>query len=106
MSAVYFNIPDKFYDKVTEKGYVNVALPIGYFDSGTTIPYIPIDAVYQTNDQNYVFTEKDGIAESTLVELGDVFGSFVEIKKGLNTGDKVIKNRNIISGDHVSVNTK
>ena len=106
LSAVYFNIPDKFYDKVTEKGYVNVALPIGYFDSGTTIPYIPIDAVYQTNDKNYVFTEKDGIAESTLVELGDVFGSFVEIKKGLNTGDKVIKNRNIISGDHVSVNTK
>ena len=38
------------------------------------------------------------------VVLGEVVGSYVEVIEGLNEGDQVILNRNIIAGDSVKSN--
>lgn len=101
--GIYFNIPDQYIAMVTEKGFIQIDIPIGYFDTSATIPYIPIDAIYQTKEQNYVFVAKNDKAEAKSVDLGQVFGSFVEITQGLSSKDMVIVNRNVIAGDSITI---
>ena len=100
--AVYFAIPAEHASATTNNGYVTVELPIGYMNTSAAVPYIPIDSVYQTKDASYVYVERNGKAESLTLELGNVYGSFVEVKKGLSANDKVIVNRNVIAGDKVT----
>jgi membrane fusion protein (multidrug efflux system) len=51
---------------------------------------IPLYAVISQNDENYVFIEKDNRAEKRQVELGVLSGWQIQIKSGLETGDRVI----------------
>lgn len=101
--SAQFAIPEEFNSKVSDKGYILVEIPIDLPQTGSAIPFIPIDSVFQTQDDAFVFIVKNGIAESRKVELGTVVGRFVEIKEGLNEGDQVILNRNVIAGDPVKV---
>lgn len=101
--GIYFTVPDNYVRDVTEKGFIQVDLPIGHYDTSAVIPYIPVDAAYQTKDQSYIYVVKDGKAQSKSVELGNVYGSFVEVQKGLDNSDKVILDRNIIAGDLVKI---
>lgn len=100
--AVYFAILPEYAGRVANDGYVTVELPIGYMNTTASVPYIPIDSVYQTKDANYVYVDRDGLATSVSIDLGNVFGSYVEVKKGLSASDKVIINRNVIAGDKVA----
>lgn len=104
--GVYFNIPDQFVTSLTEKGSIQVELPLGYFDTASVIPYIPIDAVYQTKDQSYVYVAQDGKAQVKLLELGNVYGSYVEVEKGLGNRDRIILDRNVIAGDRIAIQKK
>lgn len=101
LHAVYYVIPPEFAAKVTENGFISIELPIGYMSTTAAAPFIPIDSVYQTKDANFVYVERSGKAESISVDLGNVFGSYVEVTSGLSASDKVIVNRNIIAGDRV-----
>lgn len=102
--AVYFPIPENYSGQITDKGYIQVDLPIGYFDTGSAMPFIPLDSVYQTSDQSYVFVVEKGKAISRQVKLGDVYGSFVEVESGLGNGDQLIVDRNVVANDPVQVN--
>ncbi|MEI6532413.1 MAG: hypothetical protein WCO06_01095 [Candidatus Roizmanbacteria bacterium] len=101
--GVYFDIPDTVASNVPEKGFIRIDLPIGYVDSGSAVPFLPLDSIYQTQDQAYVFVEQKGKAESRTIVLGDVYGRFVEIKSGIQNGDRVIIERNVVAGDRVNV---
>lgn len=103
LHAVYFTIPNDYIPKVTETGFLDVEIPIGYFDTPSSIPYVPIDAVYQTKENNYVFIIKDKKAVSQKVQLGDVFGGYVEVQGGLSQGSEVITDRNVIVGDSIQI---
>lgn len=99
--GVFFDIPEKYASRLTEKGFITIQLPIGYYNTSSVIPYVPIDAVYQTKEQDYVFVDDNGKAIAKTVELGNVFGSFVEVTNGLVSQDKVILDRNVIADDKV-----
>jgi len=101
--AVYYPIPKEHSSAVTSEGYISVEIPVGYADTTMTATYIPLDAVYQTRDSAYVFVMKENIAQTKEVQLGHVFGRFVEVTSGLKNGDIIILNRNIITGDVVEV---
>jgi len=100
--TIQFSIPDNFKNRVTDGGYISVSIPIGYPNTSQTIPYVPLDAIYQSQEQAYLYVAEKGKAVSKTVKLGQVYGRFVEIKSGLVGGDQVILNRNIIAGDLVS----
>lgn len=102
--AIYYPIPDNYSGFVTEAGYISVQLPVGVFDTGAVVPYVPIDSVYQTQTDAYLFVNEKGKATSKKVVLGNVIGRFVEVNSGLNRGDAIILDRNVISGDPVQVN--
>jgi multidrug efflux pump subunit AcrA (membrane-fusion protein) len=99
--SVIFELPQEDYGNVVDKGYITVQIPVGYPETSSIAPYLPIDAIYQSQTGAYIFVSEDGKAVSRIVELGEVFGRFVRITKGLKSGDIIILDRNIVAGDAV-----
>lgn len=85
---------------ITDGAYIKVDVPIGFSDN-SPIPFIPIDAVYQTQNEAFLLVVKEGKAQARNVKLGTVYGRFVQVLSGLKNMDRVILNRNIIAGDSV-----
>ena len=88
---------------LTDQQYVTVDVPIGYANTNSVIPFIPIDAVYESQNESTVYLVEKNKATARKVEVGQVYGEFVEIISGLKNGDKIILNRNVIAGDKVKV---
>lgn len=103
LASVMFSIPDEALDKVSDGEYVKVNLPIGLPDTINTIPFLPIDIVYQTQDGSYVYVIENGKAVARQINLGDVVGGNVAVLSGLKDQDRVILERNIIAGEKVEV---
>ncbi len=100
-AAIYL-LPVENYDQLTDKGYITAMIPVGYPQTTAAAPFIPIDAVYQTQDEALVFViDQNGKAAAKSITLGDVFGSFVRVDQGLSNGDEVIIDRNVTGGDAV-----
>jgi multidrug efflux pump subunit AcrA (membrane-fusion protein) len=80
---------------------------MGVAQSMSAIPYIPLDAIYQTDSESYVYitvADHGAIhAQSKKIELGEVVGDFVEVKSGITAGDKIILDRTIIEGDLLKI---
>jgi len=99
--TIVYPIPDTLRNLVSDGEYVQILIPVGNTDTTAAIPFIPLDAIYQTQDSNYVLLDQKNKAVVQKVSIGSVFGSFVEITQGLASGDMIILNRNIITGDRV-----
>lgn len=101
--SAQYSIPEKYSSNVSDKGYITIEIPIDFPSTGSTVPFIPIDSVFQTQDQAFVFIAKDGKALSKRVKIGEVLGRYVEVKEGLSESDQVIINRNVIQGDPIKI---
>lgn len=101
--GVYYPIPEEQNAHITNKGFITIDIPIGYYDTAASIPFVPLDAVYQTSDKAYVFVNNHGKAQSRTITLDQVYGRFVEVQSGLSKGDSVIVSRNVIDGDPISI---
>lgn len=105
--TILFAIPDTKTTSFTNDQIVIADLPIGVAQSMAAIPYIPLDAIYQTDNESYVYTTfaKKGViyAVSKKIELGEVIGDYVEVRKGIAAGDRIILDRTIIEGDVLKV---
>jgi hypothetical protein len=64
---------------------------------------VPIDIIHQLQDSSYVYVVEDGKAVAKEVQLGVIYGSQVQVLEGLESGQAVIMNRNVIEGDRVIV---
>jgi membrane fusion protein (multidrug efflux system) len=66
---------------------------------------VPLYTVITRNQEQFVYVEKDGLAERRPVELGILEDWKVQIKKGLTSGDRVIVegHRNVEEGQKVNV---
>jgi multidrug efflux pump subunit AcrA (membrane-fusion protein) len=102
--AVYYPIPDSFSFDLVNEGFITVDIPVGYPNTGFAAPFVPIDSIYQTRTNSYLYVVEGNIAKNREVSLGQVYGRFVEIESGLKTSDVVILNRNVIDGDKVTLN--
>jgi hypothetical protein len=87
----------------TEGNYVTVDIPVGAPDSSGITPFVPVDSVFQTQDESYVFIVQDNHAAAKKVRLGSVQGQFVSVEEGLGNNDQVITDRNVVEGDQVQV---
>lgn len=88
---------------LTDGQYVQIDIPLGNPDTSAAVPFVPLDAIYQTNDSNYLFMVKGNKAVVQKVDIGNIYGSFAEINSGLHQGDEVILDRNVIAGDNVRI---
>ncbi len=103
---------DTFVDQLNSQSYISVEIPVGYPDSLGTSPFIPIDSVYQTQDEAFVFVATPGqenqevqtaTVESRQIELGSVYGNYVLVNEGIGAGDVVVLDRSVVSGDQVVI---
>jgi multidrug efflux pump subunit AcrA (membrane-fusion protein) len=105
--TIIFAIPDTKASSFSSDQIVEVTIPMGVAQSMSAIPYIPLDAIYQTDSESYVYitvADHGAIhAQSKKIELGEVVGDFVEVKSGITAGDKIILDRTIIEGDLLKI---
>ena len=99
--TVLYSIPDEDSSLVTDASYIKVEIPVGSPSTGATVPFVPIDAVYQTQDTSYLLVMNKQRAVTREVTLGSIYGSYVEVTSGLKSGDQVILDRNVVAGDRV-----
>ena len=66
---------------------------------------VPLYAVVNRDDKNFIFIENKGKAHARLVELGIVEGWLVQITKGLEPGERVVVvgQRSLDEGQGVNV---
>jgi biotin carboxyl carrier protein len=100
--SVLYNLTDTVTDAISDGSFITVKMPIGY-QMQDVVPYIPLDAVYQTQSESYVFIVNGNRSVSKKVKLGDVYGRFVTVTQGLSGSERVILNRNIVSGEQIKV---
>ena len=99
--SVIYHVGDEYAEQFTDSSFVKMSLPIGTARTSGIAPIIPVDSVFQTQQEAYVYVMENGIARSKKVTLGDVQGSYVGIQDGLGSEDQVILSRTVVDGDHV-----
>lgn len=100
--GVIFQLGDEYRNLFTDSSFVEVRVPFGTGDTSSITPSIPVDAVFQTQEEAYVFVEENGVARSRKITLGKVQGGFVGVEEGLIGQETVIVSRNVIDGDRVT----
>lgn len=88
---------------LTDNQYIQVDAPIGYAATNGINPYVPIDSVYESQNEATVYLFQKGTAVARTITVGEVYGDFVSITDGLHDGDQIILNRNVVAGDKVTV---
>lgn len=66
---------------------------------------VPVDAIYYSNSEAYVYTESDGYAHMTYVEVGLYDDEYAEILSGLSEDDVVVStwSSNLYEGAEIRV---
>ncbi len=63
-----------------------------HIDHLTDVITVPIQAIVQIEDQTWVYVDRDGRVERQDIELGRTNEKFVQITKGIGSGDRVLLN--------------
>lgn len=102
--SVIFLLDGKYANYIADKSFVSIDILL---DKTTSLdpfrPLLSLDALQITQEGAFAFVFDNGIARSRELELGKVYGQFVEIVSGLNKDDKVVLNRNVFDGDEVFI---
>jgi len=102
--SIIYQLDDSLAPKLTDASYVNVNIPIGIGDTSNEVPFIPLDAVVQTQEEAFVYVVDNKMtAQVKKISLGQIQGRFVEVLSGLPAESQIILNRNVIEGDKVRV---
>lgn len=101
LHSVYFSLPPESAQLVTDQARVVISLPIGSVDASGAVPFIPIDAVHQSEQVSEVYLVKNDQVVAQVVQLGIVQGGFVEVIAGVGSGDQIVMDRTVIKGQQV-----
>jgi multidrug efflux pump subunit AcrA (membrane-fusion protein) len=102
--SVIYDLDDSLSSKLTNATYITVKIPIGIGDTINEDPFIPLDAVVQTQEEAFVYIiGNKNTATVKKISLGNIQGKYVEVLSGLPPESRVILNRNVIEGDKVQV---
>ena len=102
--SVIYQLDDSYQKYLTDTSYITINIPIGTGDTNNAVPFVPLDAVFQTQEEAYIFlVGKDNKAVSKKVELGQVQGKYVEVVSGIPPESTLILSRNVVEGDTIAV---
>lgn len=101
--SVIYRLPVTNAKQFSQGSWISVQIPLSYQVSHISAS-IPLDSVYQTQTESYVYVvgkNEQGSASAQVkkVQLGQVFGQYVEVKNGLSGQDQVIVDRTVLEGD-------
>lgn len=104
--SVLYALPTSVGTSLTNGTSIEVLIPMGSKKIVTDDLYIPLDSVYQTQENSYVYVVdtnqgKEEKAKVKEIEVGEVSGSYVKVASGLSASDIVIVSRNVQQGERV-----
>jgi multidrug efflux pump subunit AcrA (membrane-fusion protein) len=102
--SVIYHVPDEYQEFFTDGGFVSVSIPVGSPDTNSVVPFLPLDSIFQTQEESTVYIVKDGAAQARKIQLGEVQGGFVAVMEGIGAEDEIILSRNVVEGDKVKTN--
>ncbi|MCL4354134.1 biotin/lipoyl-binding protein [Patescibacteria group bacterium] len=103
--SVVYQLNDIYKDQLTDTSFVTIDIPIGTGNTNNYVPFVPLDSVFQTQEEAFVFVVgKNNVATVRKVKLGEVQGRFVEVLSGIDAESTVILTRNVLEGDKVETN--
>lgn len=107
LHTILYSIPGEYEAYLSNGQQIAVQLPLGASVASTADRFIPLDAVYQTQDTAFVYiaAQQDGQLRAQVkeVELGAVSGSYVKVVAGLEDADTVITTRGMTDGELIQV---
>jgi multidrug efflux pump subunit AcrA (membrane-fusion protein) len=108
LNTILYDIPDEFSKIVVNGSSITAEIPVGLVNTTSIIPYVPLDALFETQQEAYLFVvstngKNETIAQSRKVIPGQIYGDFVEIPKGLKNGDHIILDRSVIDGEKIKI---
>lgn len=105
--SFYYQIPEIYQSKFSFNQVLTIKLPL---NSNQDSLLAPIDAIYQTQNDSFVYLaasrEAQLVAQTQEVELGEVLGNLVVVKSGLDENSQLILNRNIVNNDLIEISGK
>lgn len=102
--SVIYHVPDEYQEFFTDGGFITISIPVGAPDTNSVVPFIPLDSIFQTQDESTVYISENGVAKSRKVQLGEVQGGYVSVLEGIGANDEIILSRNVVEGDAVKIN--
>jgi multidrug efflux pump subunit AcrA (membrane-fusion protein) len=110
LHSVLYLVPAQEAIELANNNSIAIEIPVGVVQASTVMPFIPIDAVYQTENQAFIHLVTDVQNKKTAhvkeVELGPIYGQYVEIAQGLSSGDQVILDRSVIDGEEITIKSE
>lgn len=104
MYSVIYHVADEYQEFFTDGGFVTISIPVGAPDTNSVVPFIPLDAIFQTQDESTVYVAVDGKVQARKIQLGKVQGGYVSVMEGIGAEDEIILSRNVVEGDSVKIN--
>ena len=101
--TVFYDVPENVQDSLADGEYISANVPVDKTQASSADPFVPIDAVYQTQDKAFVLVINKDKADTKTVSVGEVFGGYVEVLGGLSSGTQVILDRNVVAQDKVKI---
>jgi multidrug efflux pump subunit AcrA (membrane-fusion protein) len=106
MYSVFYTIPVDEAENFIDNETILLEIPLASEKNESSDLFIPVDAVYQTQEYSYIFvaeTGEDGKSHAVekQISLGSVEGSFVRVIDGVEKDMNIILNRNVVAGDVV-----
>lgn len=101
---VLATLPDSLSGQIFEGQTIEVSLPtIGSqnMKTKTSNVFIPLEAVFVTNTERYVYVYDNGIARRRVIQTKNVIGNEIEITEGLTQGEEIIIDRRVFEGQKV-----
>ncbi len=96
-------IPAEHQHLIYENQALDVLLPLYSVSIAGGNYSVPLDSVFITSTDTFVFVGRDGQAVKTSVQVGEITGSTIEVVSGLDEGDVVIADRRVTAGQKVEV---
>lgn len=100
--SLLFELPDSLRETFANKEFISIILPLENMSGDSFLPLIPIDAVHITQDKAFIFINDNGIARAQTIQIGEVLGTYVIVKEGLDENMKIILDRQVIDGDPIT----
>lgn len=101
--SIIYDLGDLSIANLTNEAFIQVKVPIGIAKTTNLDPYVPLDAITQTQEEAFVYVvDSQNIARAKKVTLGTIQGRFVEVLTGIPQNAQVILDRNVIDGDRVA----
>lgn len=99
--SVFYDLSDQAVDTLADGQNINISISLSYSNKGNGEIYIPLETVHLTQEGGFVYLVDGETAVSRQIEIGQITGNFVEVITGVNEGEELILNRNVIDGDKI-----